>query len=417
MPNSKKLGNHSCLDGCLDLGADCHLNGQKNTSEKIELSFEGMTSSLITTPFAETKQEDQSTLLSPEPNVLVPSPELPIPRPADIIRHRSGGLPRSPLYISQAATPSSPEKLPQMLPESGFYTKTSASLEERIESQSYSSDEDYSEFPGLPIQSFCCHEESKLIPDSSVHDPTDLSHESFDTNLSARIGLPYSSAQISLESSRSCCQNHHQSSALQSPNPRGSSPISFNQGLNPRAAEFVSSLTNSDSLSKHPLRQSPTSPTASIPPYPFSATPRTISYNLAFPASPASLQSDSSQQSYVHPSPSPTPVRLPVYNDRLPASTQPQTPAHVPNNRLHARSSLNPFGPRMAQTAPPIRAQARSAWWRDLTMQTPTRGSRRGHLALNEEQENLEVTVEVERLLEQRRMRGNERQDLARTPE
>ncbi|KAL8732326.1 MAG: hypothetical protein Q9181_003997 [Wetmoreana brouardii] len=133
-------------------------------------------------------------------------------------------------------------------------------------------------------------------------------------------------------------------------------------------------------------------------------------YNASTPPSPLSVSTTGIQ---------PTPSRLSVYNDSLPAYYQPQTPIGLPRNGLPRMSLQNPFF-----TAP---ARARTRIGRDFAdrlqeaFATPSRGLRRtdGRMGMGigtgpwrYEQENVSLEIEAERLEwrmeEQQQQRGED---------
>ncbi|KAL9031101.1 MAG: hypothetical protein Q9196_000836 [Gyalolechia fulgens] len=93
-----------------------------------------------------------------------------------------------------------------------------------------------------------------------------------------------------------------------------------------------------------------------------------------------------------------TPTRIHVYNDNLPAYSQPQTPLGLPRHGIHRASLRNPFF--TAPARPGGRFRRGAADWVESAFATPSRSSRRpasGRWAGYDGQENLSIEVEAER--------------------
>ena len=250
-------------------------------------------------------------------------------------RQQSSVHPRSPLYISQIATSSSPET--------------------RSRPSSYISGHDMSnemEMLSIKPHRHNCYTAMESAQDVFQHDvdtsvdaPINMAHgstapvpELHHTHLSPQIvqsGSQYSINASPADSSSASANSH-----------RRLSPSHTQEPVTPRY------------LSRH-------HPSLTVPPYPFSAVRRAVSFTPALPsASPPPwppLHSTASDSNSTSLSPSLTPPpRTPsyaIYNDHLPALSQPQTPAGLPTNGLH-RSGL-PSIYRAAFTAPA--GMARSA--------------------------------------------------------
>ncbi len=299
------------------------------------------------------------------------SPQLPLPRSVDNFRRRSGGLPRSPLYISQAAASSSPEKRPRA-------SKTGegdSTMNVGLLAQPPRRRKTYKPYsPSYPFDV----SETSLI--SSYPD----ANEDISTDEPCRNSSPISPFPSTPESDGNIDEESIHSSPILKP---GLSPARFNWNTQQEAFPSL----------RHPL------PLPPIPPRPFSATPRTASFNYALPSS--SISPNPSPPSVHNSSPSLTPRRIRVYNDRLPASSQPQTPARLPRNGLPPLFSQSQYGIGIGiQTAPAGNGRRRES----IGSTTPTR--RRGRTS--EDQENLGIVAEVTRRLIMDRRRGERVRDL-----
>lgn len=291
-------------------------------------------------------------------------PQLRLPRVVENFRRRSNGLPRSPLYISQAVASSSPEK--------------------RQQAFSNDSDEDVPKSPSLLTQP---PRRRKTYKPRSESYPFNISEKSLSSSYADEISelgeTGYLSAQESSpRSSPPEYDNSDRGGSISSspiPNLRPS-PIRSKRSTSPQS--FRSFQT--------PIALPP------LPPRPFSATRRTTSGTIALPASPVP-QNFSPPPSPTRSSPSTTPRRIRIYDDSLPASSQPQTPARLPRNGLPHM----PYGIGIGiQTAPAGNGRRRRGSIGVAT--TPTR--RRGRTT--EDQENLGLGAEFSRRLVMDRGRG-----------
>lgn len=293
-----------------------------------------------------------STRMNNESCDQLPSARLPPPPSVDNFRRRSSCLRRSQLHIAQAAASSSPEKQPE--PSGGLINE--------------SSDESVLHNPGLLAQ-----------PPRRQSGRSHIGSSTLQTSQALPLDPPSTEdpleSSLYLQSSPSgSVNNNRQISTTSSPNPfLNSSPASSYRDISP----YV--------LPRQRI-SSPTRSPPSLPPFPFSATPRTTSFNrvvtpISAISSPPSIPARSSI--------------FAIYNDRLPASSQPQTPAHLPHNGVPAMSTQNPFGNGIGiQTEPPGRRSQR------VRGVTPTRRGR-----AIEDQENVGVVVERGRTLTRVRAR------------
>ena len=413
-------------------------------------------------------ESQRTSSMKSEPDHLsVPSNEL----QAQLFEHtrsRSGGLPRSRLYISQAAASSSPEKHfrstngstrnDNAAESSHFVRPSNRPTKYKQRSQTYSFDD-----------SVTSQEEPAAKHSSGVGNNAVRQFSVQDNTFSVSSSYLDESDSYSLHSSPP-------------PNVPGISSPSID--LLQRSPAYSLSTDASPNHSTPPGE-----PILPLLPPPFSATPRQVSFNEVLPSSPVNRSATSrhltlpfrpaphssspdplgepansfrtplsppsrapapapftaprprtrSHRRYV-PSPSPPPSAasrrsLRVYNDSLPASSQPQTPIGLPRNGLPPMNSM--IG---AYTAP---AGGRTERHRGVELETrdsPTRRQGRWRMrgrrrdegsGSNEEQENLGIVTEAERRArersEQRRRvprdeelgpghGGLEREGLVRTP-
>lgn len=284
-------------------------------------------------------------------------PQLRLPRVVENFRRRSNGLPRSPLYISQAVASSSPEKRPQAF--------------------DIDSDEDVMKSPSLlnlPPR------RRKTYKPRSESYPFNISENSLSSSYADEISETGEIGYLSAE----------ESSPTSSPPEYGNSDRGGSISSSPIPKLRPSPVRTKRSTSPHSFRTFQT-PIAllPLPPRPFSATRRTTSGTIALPAS-AVPPPYSPPPSPTRSSPSTTPRRIRIYDDRLPASSQPQTPARLPRNGLPHM----PYGIGIGiQTAPAGNGRRRRG--SIGVASTPTR--RRGRTT--EDQENLGLGAEISRRL------------------
>lgn len=340
------------LDGCSD-PIPAHQDHQRKRASTIGVEPEyNATRSIAQTPRIGAGLFFERT----SPSGIPRSPQLPLPRSVDKFRHRStSGLPRSPLYMSQAAVSSSPEKRPRPSENS---------------SDDDSGGKTISEPSGLLPQPPRLRKKhrARTRNEGYIFDEAALeSAQVYGMDLLS-IDDPLQSSRTSSLSSRTGSVSDHQQVSPGPQNPLFSSPPA--SGHRNTSPYFLPSIS-----------------TPTLPPHPFSATPRTVSSHL--PLSPSSPSASNSTRPNFPPSPAHQ--RMAVYNDNLPASVQPQTPAHLPHNGLPAMSLRSPFviGIGVAQTAPAGIGRHRRNSFR------PTTPTRRGRTI--EDQENLGVEMESRR--------------------
>lgn len=291
-------------------------------------------------------------------------PQLQLPRVVENFRRRSNGLPRSPLYISQAVASSSPEK--------------------RSQAFSNDSDEDVMKSPSLLNRP---PRRRKTYKPRSESYPFNVSEKSLSSSYADEISETGETGYLSAE----------ESSPRSSPPEYNTSDLGGSISSSPIPKLRPSPVRSKHSTSPHSFRsfQTPIS-LPPLPPRPFSATRRTTSGTIALPASPV-LPIFSPPPSPTRSSPSTTPRRIRIYDDRLPASSQPQTPARLPRNGLPHM----PYGIGIGiQTAPAGNGRRRRG--SVGVASSPTR--RRGRST--EDQENLGLEVEISRRLVMDRGRG-----------
>lgn len=361
----------------------------------------------------------------------MPSP----PHCEDTPRHASG-LPRSSLYISQAAMSSSPHKGPDTI---AGYSETPASegllaspprrrkrYKPRSESYPFVSSEDLdmsalpqldgpstfkSNLVNLPSLTVSYPSTHNMVPTpplglpawnyhpigaspagSPNHDPnytTGGLHGQTQTNY--EWSSPHESYQGSVEihsyRSYSSMGSHHTRIASSHSQLGTVHPTPSRRNLSPFAESFVPR-----SARRHPSPQLP------LPP-PFSATPRNLSLNSVFPSSSVSPHTPPSRLPPYSISPVPqSHAHIPIYNDNLSPTTQPQTPAELSRNRRPPLATQNPFNTAPAPSRGLTTRNERLATWQAFA--TPTRRpSARTRNYRDYEQENVGAVDAEERRL------------------
>lgn len=332
-----------------------------------------------------------------DPYKLTMSPQLPISRMVETVRRRSGGLQRSSLRISHAAASSSPEKHSQASPDPStkIIAQTASSLEHQFLLKDHPSGDGVSEAPAvfslpirraknykLPSRGIFWNSQEVLQSPGSSQGAVSLSEH---VARGRSVASPAPSTAVS----------DSQASFTPSPSPTSTpSPSSTHRrSLNPNAIPFTPKNTPPVPTTRHPVPSSNllVPPPASLPIHPFSATPRSVSFSgsTASP-SPLARLTPHSQPRYLRSPPSP---HLTVYDDRLPAISQPQTPAQLSRNAFPTMPSLRASGAGITQTAPV--GDNRGSWPRhSFVALTPTR---RGRHDMLEDQENTTVYAELDR--------------------
>ncbi|KAL9069725.1 MAG: hypothetical protein Q9161_005310 [Pseudevernia consocians] len=359
-------------------------------------------------------------------------PTVPMPRHFEDIPRHASGLPRSSLHISQAAMSSSPHKASETVP---GYSETFASegllaipprrrkrYKPRSESYPFVSSEDldmsalpqldgpstfqvvHTDLPSLTVSYPSTH---NMIPTPPLGIPAwnyghigaspagTPDHEDY-TNVGvlgqAQTDYDWSSPHepyqdsVNIRSYRSLSSvgSRHTRIASSHSEMGTTHPSPSRRNLSPFAEPFIPR-----SARRHASPQLP------LPP-PFSATPRNLSLNSVLPSSSVSPHTPPSRLTSYSTSPVPH-SHIPIYNDNLSPTTQPQTPAELSPNRRPPMATHNPFN-----TAP-ARPQGRSA--RDERLAnwqafgTPTRPSARLRNYNRENQENVGAVDAEERRL------------------
>ena len=359
------------------------------------------------------------------------------------IRHHASGLPRSSLYISQAATSSSPHKDPAMTadhterPASGgllaLPPRRRKRYKPRSETYPFVSSEDLDmsalpqldgpstfqrDLPELPSVTVSYPSTLEMVPTPPLDIPA-WHHHSIDASPAGTPGyedyignrmptpaqayykwsspheLHQDPVEVSSYRSLSSMGSHHIRLASSHSQMGSINPTPSRRNLSPLAEPFIPR-----SARRHPSPQLP------LPP-PFSATPRNLSLNSILPSSssvsphsPPSRLSSYSISPALH-----SHAQMPIYNDNLSPTTQPQTPADLSRNRRSRFASQNPFNTAPARPQGLTTRDGRLANWRAFG--TPTRGSSvrtRNHG--DYEQENIGAVDPEERRLRREIARG-----------
>lgn len=214
-------------------------------------------------------------------------------------------------------------------------------------------------------------------------------------------GLPFSRRRTSGHPGSPLCVS--QSALSSSPDPLSIPPPDINEFDRLGVLGQMERLGIGNSRSASPAF-SPYNSALTVPPHPFSGVRRAVSFTPALPSAPPSLSSSSSPYAFplhsnqldrsLTPPPLPHSPNYTVYNDRLPASSQPQTPAGLSTNGV-PRNGL-PSIYRGAFTAPvEVTRNARQQQSRNpYHFESPTR---RGRMMRLEDQENERHDIERER--------------------
>ncbi|MCJ1293395.1 hypothetical protein MMC34_004949 [Xylographa carneopallida] len=338
-----------------------------------------------------------------------PAPRLP-PR-LEHVRSRSGTVTRSPLYLSQAAASSSPEKPGAASP---YHTHLQ---------------------PGstTSLLSLPPRRAKQYRPQSSSSLGTQASRESDDVRGPAGLaGSTYQSAHPQweevhgLQNGTASGEGHlaHSPSPQSRTHTISSSPPAPTQRPSPHLPPLPPPFSSTRRLLSFNLALPSSSPPHPSPPHPSPLPPHPYLYPPTSPTHPASRSTTSLPPHHRTPSPSPpeTPpraARMRVYNDALPAATQPQTPLGLPRHGVYTGAYTAPVrGPEArgfearGHGSRAVAASQASPWRADGAAPTPTRlswrsggvgpgsgqGRGRGWEA-RDEQENGGAFVEAERRL------------------
>ncbi|MCJ1483740.1 hypothetical protein MMC06_003908 [Schaereria dolodes] len=262
------------------------------------------------------------------------SPPLPIiPRSVEAIRLRSGGLPRSPLYMSQGVASSSPEKIPSIHVD---YDTAGASQGSDLLSLSPRRRKRYK------LRSISYSFAESEVPEStmSLNDKAHSHASAANPSQRSRFGSPASSPNIPDKVI----------------DPVESQTPAFNISTNTQHSQSLSTPSPVRSVSPH------NSPLLPLPP-PFSTTPRLVSFGLALPSSSPTNQFIGSlhQHPYQHltnnsieaftASP---PIKQDIFNSPITNSSRTTSPFHLPS--YHLRGSPIPTTSPHVRTLPHPRA-------------------------------------------------------------
>ncbi|KAL8702958.1 MAG: hypothetical protein Q9201_003862 [Fulgogasparrea decipioides] len=363
---------------------------------------------------------------------------------AQHVRTRSGVFPRSRLYISEAAASSSPDKHQKPSPhledpasakEHGLFSlplRRRKEYKPRSETYSFGASEESTSYHHPPQAASASSnfayansndgiqaEADDLASPFSIHDEqsTNYQHRSAYLNPEDDSSSPRQNRFLHPASSP-----YHRSTEPRSP----SSSSTYPHRVSPRSREVSwTDLPHNAIMSTHGYATFPRQPSQRLP-LPFGSVSRNTSNSYTLPSNvPSDENSPNPNNSYNPSTPPrsisasstsihPTPTRLSVYNDSLPAYSQPQTPIGLPRNGLPRMSVQNPFFTAPARAG--ARIEGSFANRLQQTFATPSRGLRRtdgrmGRGPWRYEQENVSVEVEAERFerrMEQQQQRGDD---------
>ncbi|MCJ1371877.1 hypothetical protein MMC20_003097 [Loxospora ochrophaea] len=339
-----------------------------------------------------------------------------LPRAADSLRSRLGGLPRSPLYIAQLA--SSPEKSFKSPAE--FQSSNAPEPNNATDSASLSYIARRPRNYKRRSQSYSYVESEAWNDETATNGPNnDDSDSTISSGPASSPPKPFHGSQSVLKHSPSAARHHYRNECLD---------YAFLMD-EPRSSPALPALpppfsSNARNVSINPLFPSSSSDSAGLPspsnfalPSGFRTATSSAQSSPSPIPSPYNMQSQLSQPLMRHvPSPTPplptTPYRsMRVYDDSLPASSQPQTP-------MDSRSVGLPIARNAAYTAP-VGALGRHQYYTALPTRTPTRERRQRNGIRGAEQENVGLEAEGLRAwvsqIERRRERAEEH-GLERTP-
>ncbi|KAI4274223.1 MAG: hypothetical protein LQ337_004075 [Flavoplaca oasis] len=404
--------NEMDVDGSSDTGPHLHHHRSVSSLQDFEPGLIGM-------PFgaqarrAELAASRNASVDSASIHPSCPEPEFTTPEHAlqdgyshshslQHMRSRSGGLPRSRLYISEVAASSSPEKRQRSAAGSDFpmvSSNNTGSAPGRVRKK-YKRRDSFS-FAGSELSDGHSHPTSATYssenpfrrpPRSSPPEPIPLD------------SLHYNSSPRSPE-------HHRDSSFFGSPSvyAHGSSIHS------PNHSSYDLPSYDYSSLPRQPFHPLPI-PTSSAPRTPSHSNPLTpiqmpTSENASYIRSPYAPTTPASQSSSIglHP------THISIYNDNLPSHSQPQTPIGLPRNGLPRMYYPNPYYTAPARHGGFSTRRAGVVGNPDV-FTSPTRADGGQGLGLigdgrpgqgRSEQENVSVDVERERREQRQRERGS----------
>ncbi len=450
--NSEVNERHSVVYRVTDRHNESHWNHDRSRSESANSSSEGdpndgmygsrrdrRTISTNLEAYVNARSDAEGSVSQQLSNNVATRSSLPAmtsPRQLEGIPRHASGLPRSSLYISQAATSSSPHKDPETtsgypeIPTSegllAYPPRRRKRYKPRSESYPFVSSEDLdiSALPQLDGPSTFQHDlvdlPSLTVSYPSMHNmvlstPPDIPASDYphfgaspgvtpDREDYATAGLhgqvrtgttyewssPHGSHQDSVEMS-----SYQSLSSMGSEHARNTTPHSrvgtfhptpSRRNLSPFSEPFVPR-----SARRHPSPQLP------LPP-PFSATPRNLSLTSVLSSSSVSPHTPPPRLPSYSASPVPrSHAQIPIYNDNLSPTTQPQTPAELSRNRGPPLAIQNPFNTAPARPQGSTTRDERLADWQAFA--TPTRGPSVQRNFRDYEQENVGAVDAEERQL------------------
>lgn len=357
----------------------------------------------------------------------------------DIPRHASG-LPRSSLYISQAAMSSSPHKCPDTTAD---YLETPASegllafpprrrkkYKPRSESYPFVSSEDLemsalpqfdgtstfqTAHPDLPSLTVSYPSTHDMVPTPPLGTPVWGYHSvsaspavtpDHEGSTNGRGSLGQAQTSYEWSSPHDSYQDPGEIRSYRSFSSMGSQHTRFASSHNQIGTIHSSSSRRNLSSFAEPFvprsARRHASPQLPLPP-PFSATPRNLSWNSVLPSSSVSPHTPPSRLPSSSISPVPhSHAHVPIYNDDLSPTTQPQTPAELSRSRRPHLATQNPFNTAPARPQGLGTRNERLANWQAFG--TPTRrSSARTRNYRDYEQENVGAVDAEERHLRRER--------------
>ncbi|KAI4280068.1 MAG: hypothetical protein L6R38_004734 [Xanthoria sp. 2 TBL-2021] len=318
-------------------------------------------------------------------------------------RTRSGGLPRSRLYISEVMASSSPEKRQRSAAGSDHPVSSNGigSVHTRVRKR------------------YRRRDSSSFVGSEASDNHTHPAYSAYATEnpfggppRSPPPGpIPYDSV-LDTSSPGNTQHAYHDSQLL-------SSPSAYPN----RASIHSSDYSSYDDLPSYDYSLLPRQPFHPLP-VPTIVTPRTPSNNNPRPFIPASASENDSHIPYPYAPTTPAsrsssinlhPTHISIYNDSLPSYSQPQTPIGLPRNGLPRMYHQNPYYTAPARQGGPGPGRGRVVGNPDV-FTTPTRAEGRQGLGVigdgrpserHNEQENVSVDIERERREQRNRERGS----------
>lgn len=318
-------------------------------------------------------------------------------------RTRSGGLPRSRLYISEVMASSSPEKR----------QRSAAGSDHPVSSNGMGS------VPTRVRKRYKRRDSSSLVGSEASNDQTHTVYSAYATEnpfggpprSSPPEPIPYDSVEDT-SSPGNIQHSYHDSQLLGSPSAYPNS-----------TSIYSSDYSSYDDLPSYDYSLLPRQPFHPLP-VPTIVTPRTPSNNNPLSFIPTSVSENDSHIRYPYAPTTPAsrsssinlhPTHISIYNDSLPSYSQPQTPIGLPRNGLPRMYHQNPYYTAPARQGGPGPGRGRVVGNPDV-FTTPTRAEGRQGLGVigdgrpserHNEQENVSVDIERERREQRNRERGS----------